>query len=157
VSATKLEFTGRVTENGTLHIVHRAKFDEDIKRFSGKDIELLVQKKKAYRSSPQNRYYWGIIVELVMQGMNHVGNEMNKQETHEFIKANFNYKEIVNEETGEVFRATLSTSELNKSEFSEMTEKIKRFAAEYLNVEIPDPNADLSLFGIGKNTVSVHG
>jgi hypothetical protein len=89
--------------------------------------------------------------------MNHVGNEMNKQETHEFIKANFNYKEIVNEETGEVFRATLSTSELNKSEFSEMTEKIKRFAAEYLNVEIPDPNADLSLFGIGKNTVSVHG
>lgn len=146
MSALKLEFNGTVNEHGVLHIVHRAKFDEGLKRFAGKDIELTVQKKKSYRSNPQNRYYWGIIVELVMQGMNDTGNEMNKQETHEFIKANFNYKEIVNEDTGEVFRATLSTTALTKSEFSEMVEKIKRFSAEYLNVVIPDANEDLSLF-----------
>lgn len=81
-----------------------------------------------------------------MQGLNETGNEVNKQDTHEFIKANFNYSEIVNEETAEVFRVTKSTTRLNKNDFGVMIEKVKKFASEYLNVYIPEPNEDLSLF-----------
>lgn len=140
-----IEFNGKVNENGILHVFNRKVFDEAVKRFAGKDIEITVKKKKSVRSSQQNRYYFGIVIPVLQNGLNEVGYDMNKQDVHEFIKANFCYNEIVNKETGEIFRVTKSTTRLNKSEFSEMIEKIKIFASEYLNVLIPDATAELTI------------
>ena len=141
-----IEYNGSVDSTGILKITNRKQFDTDLKRFNGSQVEIVVKKKRSTRSSQQNRYYWGIVIPLIMQGLNDTGNEVNKQDAHEFIKANFNYSEIVNEETAEVFRVTKSTTRLNKNDFGVMIEKVKKFASEYLNIYIPDPNEDLSLF-----------
>ena len=140
-----IEYNGSVDSNNKLHINNRKAFIADLTRFIGKNVEIVVKLRKSTRSSQQNRYYWGIVIPLVMQGMNDLGHDFNKQDTHEFIKANFNYAEIVNETTGEIFRATKSTTRLNKSDFSSMIEKLKQFSTEYLNVYIPDANEDLKL------------
>lgn len=141
-----IEYNGSVDSTGILKITNRKQFDSDLKRFNGSQVEIVVKKKRSIRSSQQNRYYFGVVIPLLMQGLNDVGYDYNKKETHEFVKTNFNYTEQVNESTGEVIRHIKRTSRLNKSEFSEMVEKIKIFASEYLNIYIPDPNEDLSLF-----------
>lgn len=140
-----IEYNGSVGSDSKLHINNRKAFIADLKRFAGKSVEIVVKLKRSTRSSNQNRYYWGIVIPLVMQGLIELGHDVNKQETHEFIKANFNYEEIVNKDTGELFRMTKSTSRLNKNDFGVMIEKLKVFASEYLNVYIPEPNEDLQL------------
>lgn len=91
------------------------------------------------RSDSQNRYYFGLVVPLIQKGIEDLGTELTKEETHEFLKARFNTNDIVNHETGEAINIPLSTTRLNKEQFSEYIEKIQRFAAEFLNIEIPDP------------------
>jgi hypothetical protein len=97
------------------------------------------------RSSPQNRYYWGLMIPMVQKGIKDLGTDLSKEETHEFLKARFNYSELVNENTGEVMQVPFSTTRLNKAEFGEYISKIQQFAAEFLNVVIPDPGQVLEI------------
>ncbi len=95
------------------------------------------------RTLPQNRYYWGVCVALVHEGLKDMGHEVSIEDTHDFLRSKFNYKEIVNEVTGEVERIPMSTAEMTKEQFSNYVEKIQHFAAEFLSVTIPSPNEQL--------------
>lgn len=97
------------------------------------------------RSTPQNRYYFGIVVPMIRAGFIDLGHELTKDETHEFLKARFNSKQVVNEDTGEAIEIPQSTTRLSKTDFMEYIEKIQRFAATYLNMVIPDPNEQLTI------------
>jgi hypothetical protein len=142
----KLEYYGQVSEDGLLKITNRKQFDIDLKRYAGKDVEIVISKKKSKRSNQQNRYYWGVVVGMIQQGLKDIGYDFDKQKTHDFIKGNFCYKDSVDEQTGEIrFREPISTTEMSKIEFEEMLSRLKIFAAEYLNTVIPDPNEDLTL------------
>lgn len=92
------------------------------------------------RSLPQNSFYWGIVIPFVQDGLKHLGHDITKEETHEFLKSKFNYYEIVNENTGECVSIPKSTKRLSKIEFGEYIAKIQQFAAEFLNIVIPDAN-----------------
>lgn len=95
------------------------------------------------RSNPQNRYYWGLVVPLIQKGIKDLGTELTKEETHEFLKARFNLSDLVNKQTGEAISIPVSTTRLNKEQFSEYIEKIQRFASEFLSITIPDPSVQL--------------
>lgn len=97
------------------------------------------------RSNQQNRYYHGLVIPVLQHGFKEMGTEVSKQEVHEFLKAKFNYKELINRDTGEYEHIPTSTTRMNKGEFKEFIEKIQRFAAEFLNIEIPDPNTQTEL------------
>src|SRR5690348_15691762 len=75
------------------------------------------------RSNPQNRYYWGLVVPLIQQGIKDLGTDLTKEECHEFLKARFNSEEIVNTETGECISIPRSTTALTKEQFSEYIAK----------------------------------
>src|SRR4029078_816659 len=102
------------------------------------------------RSDQQNRYYWGLVVPLVQKGIEDYGTELTKEETHEFLKARFNVADLVNQDTGETINLPLSTTRLNKEQFGEYIEKIQRFGAEFLGIEIPDPGQQLSIYEEGE-------
>ena len=97
------------------------------------------------RSNPLNRYYWGYVVPTVQTGIKDLGTELTLEEVHSFLKARFNYTEIVNEATGECERFPRSTSALSNVQFIEYYQKIQRFCAEFLNVIMLDPNEELTL------------
>ena len=99
----------------------------------------LSAKKAGTRSNQQNRYYFGLVVPLIQKRIKDMGTELTKEETHEFLKARFNFSELVNEGTGEVLQLPVSTTRLNKEQFGEYIEKIQRFASEFLSIVIPDP------------------
>lgn len=97
------------------------------------------------RTLPQNRYYWGLVIPMIQQGLKDMGTEVNKEEVHEFLKSRFNYQEVINKGTGEYVTIPKSTAGLNKEQFSQYIEKIQQFASEFLNIVIPDPNTQMAI------------
>jgi hypothetical protein len=138
-------FNGHINDEGVLLIQDRHILNAWVKGNAGRNVTVEVKIRKKPRSNPQNAYYWAVIVPMLCDGLNHMGHEFDLEDTHEFIKANFNYKEIVNTDTGEVLRSPQSTTALSTFEFSEMKEKIQKWAVEWLNIIIPDPNENGTL------------
>jgi hypothetical protein len=81
---------------------------------------------------------------MVQQGLRDIGYSLSHDETHFFLKQKFNPVQIPGN-GGLVIDVPGTTTQLNKIEFSEYIERIAQFAAEYLNVEIPPANADLTM------------
>jgi hypothetical protein len=105
-------------------------------------VEVSTTKK---RTNPQNRYYHGLVVPMIRKGIEEMGTELTNDETHEFLKARFNYAEIVNTSTGEMERIPKSTARLSTVQFNEFIVKIQHFAAEFLGIVIPDPNEQMKM------------
>ena len=140
------EANGKIT-NGVLSIRYRSLFDKALFAFGDCEVEIKVSKKFRKRTSPQNRYYWSVIVQYWMDLLTDSQGEIySKAETHEFLKTNFNYKEIVSEVTGEVLRMPKSTTENKTFEMEEYHKICRDKALEFFNVTIPLPNEQLEAF-----------
>ena len=134
-----MKYTGIIRlDNGVLKLVNKAEMLKFAISLNCKEFTFTLEKKRNKRSNEQNRYYWGVVVPLVKQGLTELGYLVSIESTHDFIKSEFNYKEIVNKDTGEVKKLPNSTTQLTKSEFSEMIERIKQWSAEWCNIYIPD-------------------
>jgi len=98
--------------------------------------------KPAYRGRTlrQNSYYWGCALPTIRDGMEETwGERLIVDEVHEFLRAKFLDKPVVNRETGEVVgRRAGSTAALNVNEFVQYLDQCIKFAGEYLNTEIPE-------------------
>jgi len=133
----KLEFNGYV-KDGVMYIRNRADFDKDVKRFEGKDVEIIVQKKRMVRSIQQNRLWW-LYVSILSDSLGY-----EKEEMHDILKFKLLKRERVIEKTGEVIEYLESTTRLTRSEFSEVVEQLIRWAAT-MDIILPMPNEQLSL------------
>ncbi len=100
-----------------------------------------VKKVRKPRSNDQNGWLWGCIYPMLLDGMIDAGWEFtNVEQLHEFFKAQMTADQVVNKETGEIIKFPSSTSTMSTVEFSTYCEKLREYAREYLNVEIPDPD-----------------
>jgi RNA-binding protein YhbY len=108
---------------------------------------LVTIKSKKNRSIPQNRFWWGCLIPLVKQGLNDAGYDEVKtnEDAHEVIKALFLKKMIANQH-GEALEMAGSTTELTTIEFNGLIEDVQRWAADFLGVDIPNPNEQTVLF-----------
>jgi uncharacterized protein YegL len=127
-----------ITEKG---IVNKQPFINFLKSL-GSGRFLIKAEKKDKRSLSQNAYYWKIVVPMVLDGLQDAGyNVKTKFQSHEIMKELFLSEDIVNETTGErLTTITRSTADLNKEQFNKFFEEIWRWASEYLNIVIPEPN-----------------
>jgi hypothetical protein len=126
----------------TLH--NRISLEEWARQNPGKNVRVKFEGRGAKRSSPQNRYYHGVVVQMVQQGLREIGYCLSADETHFFLKSKFNPVHVPNK-FGEAIELPGTTTELNKIEFGEYIERIAQWAAEYLSVVIPPANADLKM------------
>lgn len=143
----KLSYFGIVSTDGIMRITNRKKFDADVlKYFPGKDIIVEVIERPKTRSERQNRYYWGVVIPIMIKGFQDLGYDVTKDDVHDFNKKEFNFEEIVNEGTGEIIKMPRSTTVIEIGEFNKtFISKIQQFAAEFLSCYIPDPKEDLTL------------
>lgn len=93
------------------------------------DIAVSVSKWTKPRSTLQNRYYWGVIVELLSDYFGYTPEEM-----HEALKYQF-----LLDYTGKLPRAK-STTELTTVEMEEFLSKVRTWASLEYSLYIPDPN-----------------
>lgn len=140
----KLELTGHINDDGQIAIHHRPALEEWARQNPGRNILVKFERRGAKRSLPQNRYYHGIVVQSVMLGLRDIGYSLSHDETHFFLKQKFNPVQIPNKE-GEAIELPGSTTQMNKTDFSEYIDRIAQWAAEYLSVVIPPANSDLNM------------
>jgi hypothetical protein len=139
----KLTYFGTVNQ-GVLRITNRKRFDSDLQNFEGKQVELTLTKKSKKRSLMQNNSYWGYMIPMIKDGLKAMGIESGEIEIHEFLKGRFNNKQVVNPD-GLFIELPLSTTTLTTTEFMAYFASIQQWAAEFLNIQIPDPNTQTNL------------
>lgn len=132
-----LKYFGKV-DDGKLTIFQRNDMVSGLQNLGSGFIEIIIRL-AGKRSSPQNRYYWGAMLPIVKEGLKGVGIEMSKEQTHDMLKYRFLKREFVTSD-GDILQIIGSTTELSTKEFNEYIESIQIWSAEYLNVNIPDPN-----------------
>jgi hypothetical protein len=126
--------------NRRLFIQNRREFDERIARLSPDwQLEISVRRLRANRSIQQSRYYWGVVVEMLSEYTGFTPDEM-----HEWLKMKFIPKKLaVCDGNGEVdgeFVVGGSTRKMTTTQFEDYMRTIREWAAEKLDVVIPDPD-----------------
>jgi hypothetical protein len=117
-----------------------------VKTFEGQEVILTIQKAKKRRTTPQNSFYHGVVVPIMQQALKDSGYLMTNESVHDMLKLRFLKESIlVNENTGEYIERIKSTTELTTTQFAEYILDIQKFAVEYFNVIIPDPNQEITL------------
>jgi len=106
----------------------------EFSKHEGKDVCVSITRGRK-RSSPQNNYYWGVVIPLAWQGLVDLGNDCDEEDVHEYLKERFGKRKVMQDYT-----IAESTTKMTTLEFEEYLERIKRFAAVDLCVNIPDPN-----------------
>ena len=140
-------------ENGKITYVEIDKFKNCIVCLPDGTYKNSIDKLYNKRSNKQNRYYWGIVLPELVKGFIEVGFECdNVESAHEWCKHKFlkedkkKRKRAINKITGEIIYLIKypTTTKLSTVLFNEYFEKIIVFAAEYLSIEIPYPNEEIS-------------
>ena len=139
-----LAVASAVVKDGRLFIHNRKAFDSAVESIRpGTQVEIAVTRLYATRSIKQNRWYWGVCVELLSE---HTG--YGPEEMHDILKAKFLPKRLaVSNGNGRIVDSFViggSTRELNTVEFKDYTERVQQWAAEDLGVVIPDPEPELA-------------
>lgn len=108
-------------------------------------VQLTVQRLQGGRSSQANRYYHGVVVDLIYRALRQGGMEITRQGTHELLKYRFLREDHPIGEDGEYVTTVKSTTALDKEEFGAYLERCIQFASEYLNTVIPPPGEQVSM------------
>ncbi|MFA6058921.1 MAG: hypothetical protein WC756_12035 [Taibaiella sp.] len=137
--ARSVEVRGRIDEGGKMFITNSQHIFKWLKGHREKEIRLTIEEFGEKRTSPQNRYYRGVVVPMVRKALNDFGNEMNDEETHDFLKSKFSFKEIMLP-NGVLEKAPISTTKYDTVAFMTYISKIQKFASEELFICIPDPD-----------------
>lgn len=125
------KWLGKVTD-GVLYIKEVQEFKRYLLSFKG-DVEVVVSKPQSKRSIQQNRYLWGVAYKLICE---HTGN--NKKDIHEFLLNKFAPRKYIEIE-GKTEIVTKRSSKMSKIDFMNYKESIQQWAAEVLELYIPDP------------------
>ncbi len=89
------------------------------------------------RSTPQNRYYWGVVIDILS---NHIG--YTSDETHEILKHKFlrDWKKIKTSKGIFEYVYTKSTTGLSTRDMENYLGRIREWAVIDLNCSIPEPH-----------------
>jgi hypothetical protein len=133
--------------SGRLEIRRRRDMQSALKRMRDGEVFISIIPKRAARSQQQNRWYWGVVVELLSD---HTG--YTPDEIHEVLKAKFLPKRLsVSDGNGEIkgeFVIGGTTARLDKVAFGEFCESVRQWAADELGVVIPDPDTGALWTGV---------
>jgi dihydroorotate dehydrogenase len=121
-------FTGFIKDGYILHD-NATKYLLHIKGLEGQRIEVVVRKQKSKRSLSQNSYYWSVVIEILSKELGYDQDELHEILKYKFLKTHSNGMEYVK-----------STTKLTTGEFEDYLEKIRRWSADFLNINVPLPN-----------------
>jgi hypothetical protein len=136
--------------SGNLGPQTRQEIQQLLTTLEGKRVRVAISVVRAQRSINQNRYYWGVVVRAAREGLADAWGlgswqEVDAEMAHDLLKQQFNSRDLVNENTGEVLRVAGSTTALNKLEFEDYLENSRRWIQEWFNITVPLPNEQLTI------------
>ena len=93
------------------------------------DVTVTIEEPRNNRSGLQNRYYWGVVIDMIHD---HTG--MGKEDIHAYLKKKFVMKYAVQNPN------LITTTSLSTLEFEDLMEEIRLWANEEQGILIPKPN-----------------
>ena len=99
----------------------------------GKSGRYEIKKAESIRSLNQNNYLWGIVYKYIAE---EIGEDINR--VHDLMRMKFWFEWI--EDDKESAKVLKSTTRMSTVEFKDYVDQITRWAAEFLNLNIPLPN-----------------
>lgn len=137
-------FTGTITK-GKIKLHNRDLFDIYVGSLPDGDIKMTVSQKHRTRSTPQNAYYWGVVIPILCNEIGYTHEELHEALKWKFLRKHLEMSEeqkskFINEESLEKLPTVRSTATLTTVEYEEYLEQIKQWAAIDLNIVIPNPN-----------------
>lgn len=125
-------------KDGVLFVPRRAAFDAEVKLWPSSGAVIRLEEALNPRSLALNAYMWGVVIHLISEETG-----MTPDETHDEMKK-MHYPKRFSAVRGigqirnrRVYGAT--TTKLSNEEDMEFIENIRRWAAEVLDLFIPDP------------------
>lgn len=128
----------------TLNILNETNLQHVYSKMQEEVIVTITPYKKN-RSHAQNRWYWGVAVQSIIEGIKEqTGENYTKEEIHKFnlqevCKVKFNTRTILGK-TVMIFE-DVSTSKMNTEEFNIFKTELQMYWSER-DIVIPDPNQD---------------
>ena len=117
-------------------------YDEVMREMQQKpngEYRVIFNKIRPKKTSLQNRYLWGTVYPTILTPLIDLGYELTTdEEVHKFCKKTFSGK-AVNKHTAEIIDIPDSTKEMDTVTFNTYIQVISEWAAEFLNIEIPQP------------------
>lgn len=135
-------------ENGDLNFLSPDWVSEKMNELKDGQYTVEIQKYSGKRSSNQNRYFHGIVVPMVLDGLRNAGFDdvKDNEDAKAVIKILFLKQEITN--GTETFTVTRDTHNLSAVEMMTFIDDVVKWASEYLGIFIPAPNSQSKLFAV---------
>lgn len=125
---------------GVLKHVLPEKLKAEIKQLKDGEYNIII-KRHGRRSSPQNRYLWGVVIAMITAHLKSYGNDVDEETVHEILKLKFNPHHIKDTEGTVIETVGGSTAEMSKWEMMEYLDKIIAWALNNLGLNIPPPTS----------------
>jgi len=122
-------------DNGkiTIRQADRTAYQSLLQKFEGKSIIISLSLPHKNRTISENRYYWGVVVEILANFFGYTKHECHDALKHKFLSV-----------PGDIMPGKLpvvkSTAELSTTEFEEYLDNIRTWALLDLGINIPLPN-----------------
>lgn len=111
-------------------------------RFGEGPVRVVFARWGKARSTAQNAYYWGVVVQMIHTELQRLGNEVNDQQVHEWLKDQFLPQPVANGDGEQIAVFRKSTAIMSRIEFMEYLEEVRAWAADKLSLNIPDPKPE---------------
>jgi hypothetical protein len=121
-------FSATKDEQG-FRVISKPKLQAYIRGLKPGQYDVVIKRHEKQRSNPQNKYYWKIVVGMIADETG-----LTPDETHEALKMKFLPKHH------DLLPTVKSTTKLSTIEFQAYIAEIVMWAAEFLQLVIPDPN-----------------
>ena len=144
----KIDFTGRVDEQGNLKVVNRKAFDANLAEFFPNcTVDIIVKKRRVKRSLNQNAFLHVLLTIFSQSLVELTGDKsLTMARVKNIVKLKFLKQEVVNTETGELIgEEVLDTSSLTKEQMMIFIEDIYRYAADTFHIVLPNANSQQSM------------
>lgn len=137
---------GRIDSDGKLHIDDAATFKANLFCYPEHPVIVTVATAAANITANQRNYFYGVVVETLRVFFSAGGEKYDKETIVEFLKDKFLFREKMNPIGNRYIKVPISLSNSDTAmtieEFTDKKEDIQRWAAQTLNLDIPDPDKD---------------
>lgn len=139
MASTTFECTDTVM-NGKLSPAISQSIAGLMRRMEGRKVSIAIKEARKRRSNKQNAYYFGVVVPAITQMFLGAGNDMDKEQVHEFLKLHVGgLKAVATQPNGVKLTVAQSSSKLTTVQWEDYCEKIRAWAAQF-GVQVPLPN-----------------
>jgi hypothetical protein len=136
----------RDTQN-QVHFEERPAFDMFVKHAfaAGEMFEIEARELTTTRSAKANRYYWGVVLDLIEQHTGTKADDIHDAMCEQFLPNEQKRVAFFNKLTGEELAVDVDTrrsSKLTGMAFYDFVEDVRQWARDFLQVETPDPDPE---------------